>query len=226
MIRSAPVDPLLCHPHDKARLEAKNGLAQLALIEQLVVDTRCSVLRESHVLQLQQLAIEGIYPCGGTYRDARFRVSIEGSPHQLPEAARVPLLVRDAIALINDTESFSSLDRAAYALWRFNWIHPFRGGNGRTSRAIAYLILCMDEGRMWPGTKTMPSLIYDHRRAYIQALQAVDANEKAAPYSPANIEPMASFLRDRLIEQMASAIDEANNKGRKSGGRKAGPGPG
>ena len=142
------MNPLLCPPTEKARLEARNGLEQLALIEHLVVDRGCSDLRESHVMELQQLAVEGIYPCAGTYRDARFKVSIEGSPHQLPEAARVPLLVKDAIELINNSESFSSLDRAAYALWRFNWIHPFRGGNGRTSRAIAYLILCMDEGQI------------------------------------------------------------------------------
>jgi fido (protein-threonine AMPylation protein) len=24
------------------------------------------------------------------------------------------------------------VERAAYALWRLNWIHPFAGGNGRT----------------------------------------------------------------------------------------------
>ena len=213
------MNPLLCPPTEKARLEARNGLEQLALIEHLVVDRGCSDLRESHVMELQQLAVEGIYPCAGTYRDARFKVSIEGSPHQLPEAARVPLLVKDAIELINNSESFSSLDRAAYALWRFNWIHPFRGGNGRTSRAIAYLILCMDEGRMWPGPKTMPSLIYDHRRAYIDALQAVDANEKGSPDNLSNVEPMSNFLREMLIEQMASAIDESSNKGRKSSGR-------
>lgn len=209
--------PLLCLPACKNDLEAENGTVQLDLIEHLVTTQPGSKLRESHILELQKLAIENIYPCGGTYRDARFRVSIEGSPHQLPEAARVPLLVRDAIDTINNTSTLSSLDRAAYALWRFNWIHPFRGGNGRTSRAIAYLILCMDSGRMWPGTTTVPSLIYNHREEYIQALQAVDANEKGSPDDPANIEPMTNFLRARLIEQVAAAIDESGSKGKASG---------
>lgn len=213
------MDPLLCAPAVKVNLEARNGSTQLEFIEHLVIEQRCSTLRGSQVLELHKLAIEDIYPCGATYRDARFRVSIEGSPHQLPEAARVPLLVRDAIDTINNTSTFSSLDRAAYALWRFNWIHPFRGGNGRTSRAIAYLILCMDSGRMWPGTTTVPSLIYNHRQEYIQALQAVDANEKGSPDDPANIAPMTNFLRERLIEQLAAAIDESGSKGRTSGGK-------
>ena len=134
-----------------------------------------------------------------------------------------PLLVRDAIELINGSEDFSSLDRAAYALWRFNWIHPFMGGNGRTSRAIAYLILCVDLGGMWPGTKAMPSLIYEHRADYIKALRAVDENEKNSPHESANIAPMSDFLREMLIEQMASAIDDSSNKGRKSGKVKSKP---
>ncbi len=30
---------------------------------------------------------------------------------------------------------------AAYVVWRLPWIHPYRDGNGRTSRAAAYAIL-------------------------------------------------------------------------------------
>lgn len=219
------MDPLLCLPDDKERREAENGIVQIEYIEHLVADQQLTKLRESHVLELQSMAIDGIYPCGGSYRDARSTVIISGSKHELPEAARVPFLVQDAIELINENNEFSSLDRAAYALWRFNWIHPFRGGNGRTSRAIAYLILCMDAGRMWPGTKTMPSLIYQYRSDYIKALQAVDAKERETPGAPGNVEPMSIFLRDRLIEQMASAIDESSSKGHRVVRTKSGPKP-
>jgi hypothetical protein len=149
--------PLLCDPSRKAELETRNGDDQLDYVTDLV-DRGARELRESHVLTLQEIAIREIYPCGGRYRDATKDVFIQNSKHKLPDVAFVPSRVRDAVDWINRETGRSALDRASYALWRFNWIHPFAGGNGRTSRAVAYLIVCMQEGRMLPGVPSMPSL--------------------------------------------------------------------
>jgi Fic family protein len=43
--------------------------------------------------------------------------------------------------------SGDALDVAAYALWRINWVHPFRNGNGRTARAFSYACLCLKLAR-------------------------------------------------------------------------------
>src|SRR5262245_43669892 len=126
----------------KAELEGRNGAHQLEYITQLV-EAGAKHVRESHVLQLQEIAVNDIYPCAGKYRNARIKVRITNSMHEPPEAAFVPSLVRDAVDWINREQEeghSSAVTRAAYALWRFNWIHPFAGGNGRTSRAVAYLI--------------------------------------------------------------------------------------
>ena len=143
-------DVLLCDRGEKAAREAENGAHQIDYLTDLVVHWKQRELRESHILELQSLAIEGIYPCAGTYRDARTRIYIQGSQHQPPEPALVPALVREMVERVNQ-ESVPALQRAAYALWRLNWIHPFRGGNGRTSRAVAYQIICMQMGAMVPG---------------------------------------------------------------------------
>lgn len=177
-------------------------------------DYQIEELRESHVLELQKLAIQNIYPCGGTYRDARVAVRIANSPHEIPEPALVPGLVREAIDWINRERERSPLERAAYALWRFNWIHLFRGGNGRTSRAVAYLIVCMSERTMLPGAPVMPDLIYDRRDEYIRALQAVDALATQAPDSP-DFTPMLDFLTEVITTQLATAL--ANLSRRSSG---------
>lgn len=208
--------PLLCPPEDKARLENENAVDQLDLISCLVNDYRIEGLRESHVLELQKLAIQGIYPCGGTYRDARVAVRIANSPHEIPEPALVPSLVREAIDWINHERERSPLERAAYALWRFNWIHPFRGGNGRTSRAVAYLILCMSERTMLPGSPVMPDLIYDRRDEYIRALQAVDALAAQNPGAP-DFTPMVEFLTQVITTQLATAL--ANLSSSRSAGQ-------
>lgn len=203
--------PLLCRPEDKARQENENAVDQLDLISHLVNDYQIDEIRESHILQLQSLAIQNIYPCGGTYRDARVAVKIANSPHQIPEPALVRSLVAEAIDWINAKKDVCSpLDRAAYALWRFNWIHSFRGGNGRTSRAIAYLIICMSERCMLPGTPVMPDLIYDRRDKYIEALQAVDASAVTSPETP-DFSAMSSFLRDVITTQLASVISRLSH---------------
>jgi hypothetical protein len=44
-------------------------------------------------------------------------------------------------------------------MWSMNWIHPFFGGNGRTARALSYLVLSVKLGFVRPGTKTIPELI-------------------------------------------------------------------
>lgn len=206
-------DPLLCDPAEEAELEARNGVDQLDYITQLV-EGQARQLRESHVLQLQAIAVQGIYPCAGRYRDATKAVRIQNSRHEVPHCALVPSFVRDAVDWVNRETGRSALERAGYALWRFNWIHPFAGGNGRTSRAIAYLIVCMNEGRMLPGVPSMPTLIYESRDGYIRALQAVDELQRQADAQSgegAQVEPtctpMVDFLRQMLMRQFAAAID-------------------
>ncbi len=206
--------PLLCEPSRKAELEARNGDDQLEYITDLV-DRGARELRESHVLTLQELAIREIYPCGGRYRNATKDVFIQNSKHRLPDVAFVPSLVRDSVDWINRETGRSALERASYALWRLNWIHPFAGGNGRTSRAVAYLIVCMQEGRMLPGVPSMPSLIYEHRDEYIQVLRAVDELQKIADARSTeervvlpDFSLMVGFLRHMLMKQFAAAIDQ------------------
>jgi Fic family protein len=113
---------------------------------------------------------------------------------------------------IND-RSRPALERAAYALWRLNWIHPFRGGNGRTSRCIAYLIVCIDMGMMLPGLPTLPTLIYDRRDEYVKALQAADASDRELASEGGEGQPgeldlsmMSDYLRDLVLQQLASAV--------------------
>jgi Fic family protein len=193
---------LLCPPQEKAAREVANGVEQIAYIDELVSQGAREV-RESHVLELHHLAVVGIYPCAGQYRDATKAVSIQGSGHKIPEPALVPSFVRDALTWINDGSDRSALERAAFCLWRFNWIHPFAGGNGRTSRALAYLVVCMDNGAVLPGIPSMPAIIYEQRDDYIRALRAVDASDAA---STMDLTPMRDFLEEVLTRQLAVAI--------------------
>jgi Fic family protein len=124
---------LLCEPGRKAELELRNGAEQLDYVTELV-ESGARQLRESHVLGLQAIAVRDVYPCAGKYRDATKDVFIQNSKHEVPHCALVPSYVRDAIDWVNQATNRSALERAAYAQWRLNWIHPFARGETAVRR--------------------------------------------------------------------------------------------
>jgi Fic family protein len=76
------------------------------------------------------------------------------------------------IAYVNAAKD--SMHAAAFALWRVNWIHPFVDGNGRTARAIAYLLISVGAGFELRGEPTILERLVGARRQYIRALEAAD----------------------------------------------------
>lgn len=198
--------PLLCASEDKPKLEARNGVEQLDYISYLINDLHIVELRESHVQEFHEIAIRNIYPCGAQYRTARHNVFISGSHHHVPQPALVPSLVRDMVDLLNAQRSsgVAATDRAAFALWRTNWIHPFAGGNGRTARAFCYLVLCIDLEMVPPGRPSLPTVIYENRKAYVKALHAADVS--LARRGKADLKKMKRVVDDGMTRQLANAI--------------------
>jgi Fic family protein len=209
------LSPLLCEPAKKAELEARNTAAQLDYITYWV-NLGARQLREGDVRALHQLAVEDIYPCAGNYRSSLFKVEISDSGHGPPEAARIQSLVIEAVDWCN-CPKFDGLTRAAYALWRFNWIHPFAGGNGRTARALTYLVIAMDMGTMPPGSPTIPAAIAEGRGRYLSAIREVDAlakdpyNEKIEYGKPRFLWPMINFVHEILAQQVTKGLLDAQS---------------
>jgi Fic family protein len=188
-------DPkLICAPERKAEIEAENGVERLDYIANLVNDRKITKIRESRLQDLKAIAIQ--------------HVRLGGSKHQLPHESRVPSLVVDLLGFVNaegDGAGRSALERVAYALWRLNWIHAFAGGNGRTARAPAYLILCIENGATLPAVPTMPLLIAKRRDEYIACLVAADDADEAGKM---DISKMTMFLREVLTQQLESAVSK------------------
>lgn len=205
--------PRVCSEEEKPKLEAANALEQLEYLRYVVVDQQRRQIRKHDVLELQRLAVTGIYPCAGQLRTALFRVEVPGSGHVPPAADAVDRHLQELLDVLNDAR-IPALRRSAIALWRFNWLHPFPGGNGRTARALSYVVLCMDLGRMLPGVPTIPSLISGRRDDYIDALRAVDAAVLSLPddslYSllekPSLLAPMETFMSGVAFPQLAAGL--------------------
>jgi len=91
-------------------------------------------------------------------------------------------------------------------MWCLNWIHPFDDGNGRTSRAISYLVLCVKLGGSLPGLKTIPDYIVDERDPYYDAIEAADEAEKEGRL---DVTAMEDLLEQLLQQQLDSIAQRA-----------------
>lgn len=96
-----------------------------------------------------------------------------------------------------------ALDVAAFALWRINWVHPFKNGNGRTARAFSYACLCTKLGALLPGTTTIIDQIMTTRAEYEAAIRVGDAACVSNP-SGRDLQTMKDYLNRLLQIQMAS----------------------
>lgn len=171
---------IVVDPAERAKLEARNALEQfdavITIVEQYTApDHPRFRLRASTILQLQRIALKGLSAYAGVFRPAG--VDIGGSKHKPTEAHLVAVRVEEMCDYVTDNWSTPPIHLMAYVLWRLNWIHPFTDGNGRTARAVAYLVLCIRLGYRLPGTKTIPELIAADKDPYYAALEAADAGD-------------------------------------------------
>lgn len=194
-----------------ARLEGENGRAQLLLAADIIstfLDAeRPFALRPSLILQLQRVAVGGLVRNPGQWRNSQ--VGITKSTHQPPGPHLVSALVQEMCDYVNDNwHEKTALHLAAYVMWRLNWIHPFEDGNGRTSRAVSYIILCSALKMLLPGSPSIPEQIQENRSAYFHALEAADG--ACLETGGVDISEMEALLKGMLATQLLSVIEKAD----------------
>jgi len=197
----------------KAALEARNGLLQFEAIESMALASKGGFTFTASLLcELQRLAIQDIYTCAGKMRTGPvFLVRNPPDPnkHQPPPWEQVVPLVNDMCEHINcNFMRMSPIQIGAYAMWRINWIHPFFGGNGRTSRAASYLLLSVRIGFNLPGLNTIPQQIEQNSQPYYRALESADLSAKRGPVDLAEMEELLSRL---LASQLLSIHNRASS---------------
>lgn len=199
-------------PIQRAKREAQNGLEQFDLGLRIVEDALDKGggfrLRPSTILALHREALKGLSPYAGNWRPASVR--IEGSGHQPVEAFQVPELIEDMCEYVNaNRESKSAVHLASYVMWRLNWIHPFTDGNGRTSRIVSYIVLCIALRSVLRGKNTIPDQIVDNRQPYFDALEQAD---EAWRNGDIDLARMEELLENMLAVQLKSMMEEATQK--------------
>jgi len=95
-------------------------------------------------------------------------------------------------------------------MWKLNWIHPFTDGNGRTSRAAAYMILCIRMGYVLPGKRTIPDQIAENKTPYYKALEAAD---RAWQSGRIDLTDMKDLLSSMLAQQLIAILGDSASGG-------------
>jgi len=163
----------------------------------------CNALRELHrtgtLLLLEQPGAYRTTPVG-VVDDAGNIVYSAPPPEEVPD-----LMADFERGIAAAWTQLPPVGISALALWRLNWIHPFKNGNGRTARAFAYACLCMRFGFVLPGTRTVIQQLMDdagNQQEYYAALR--DADRTFAETGAPDITVMAALLERLLIVQLSS----------------------
>lgn len=193
----------------KAKQEALNTLRQydrmVELINETLRQTQRFRLRPSAIQELNRISIRNIEAEAGRWRDVP--IVIDGSSHQPPPHEEVPRHVDDLCDYVNEKwDNKSPFHLAAYVMWRLNWIHPFVDGNGRTTRAVSYYVLCAKLQFHMPGVTTVPEMIAQNKDPYYKALEAADAAQQKGTL---DVSEMEYLLSDLLAKQMVLALQRA-----------------
>lgn len=208
---------LVTGEEDIARKEAANALIQTERVRSMVTEVidgdRPFRLRPSSLLSLNACAIDGLSIYAGNWRPGA--VTIGASKHTPPEAGIVPSLVEDMCDYVNENwTKRSAVHLSSFVMWRLNWIHPFTDGNGRTSRASAYLVLCANLKAWFPGNDTIAEQIVRNRHPYYEALEAADARFLAeGTFVDDIVVEMEDLLSAMLAHQLKTAFEGATATG-------------
>jgi Fic family protein len=191
-----------------AEREAENALRQFdqSMVElQKVVKSGQFKLRPSLILKLNRIALDGLSSFAGNYRPAG--VDISGSNHVPPSSEEVPSAVEEMCDYVNTQwDRKTAVHLSAYILWRLNWIHPFVDGNGRTARAISYLVLCSKLRTRLPGKNTIPEQIALNKKPYYDALESADGYQKKGEI---NVTALEAMLDAQLAKQLLAVHESA-----------------
>lgn len=209
MINGAPA-------HHIEQLNAANTINVLEALVTLLIS-----LNQPDQLPLapSETAFRELHRCGtlfllnrpGEYRDVPVQVANVRTGeviYQAPAADQVPSLMTSFFEELSRIwQNGDALDAASFALWRINWVHPFKNGNGRTARAFCYACLNARLGVILPGTTTVIDQIMLTRADYEAAIRIADHAVATDP-NARDLTQMKDYLNGLLQIQIGSISEQ------------------
>ncbi len=165
-------------PRSKSEQMVKNNYDALTYVlehleEEITEDTILQIA-ETVTRSAAEVQVEG-------YRkDAVYVTGREGVVYTPPTAEKVPVMMRLLTEFINSSEIHPLL-KACIAHFYFVYIHPFGDGNGRTARALSYMML-LQSGYDFFRYFSISDVVAQERGKYYRAMRDVEASDGDMTY--------------------------------------------
>lgn len=133
---------------------------------------RFAMASEDDLLEAHRLMMEEVLPKSGAYRRGSVGIKKGGEViHVAPQAGMVPQLMRNLLSWLATSDDHPLVTSSVFH-YEFEFIHPFRDGNGRMGRLWQTLIL----SKWKPVFAYLPleSVIKEKQDGYYQALSLSD----------------------------------------------------
>lgn len=125
--------------------------------------------------------------------------------HKAPDYAAVPALMADLVSFIGESE-LPPIIKACVAHFYFVYVHPFVDGNGRTARALSYMML-LQAGYDFFRYFSISSVIAEERGKYYRAIKSVEEDDNDMTYF---IDYYSAMLARAIHAMDGQLIDRAS----------------
>ena len=131
--------------------------------------------------------------------------SVTGVPDYIPpEASEVPALLDELFSYVEDSDDHP-LVKAGVIHYQIATIHPFEDGNGRTARALSYMML-LRTGYDFFRYFSISGLIAEERGRYYKAMRQVETSGNDMTYFIDYYSAMLSRSVDRMKEHLLGHV--------------------
>lgn len=181
-------------PRNKSEQMVKNNYDALTYVLEHLEDE----ISEETILQIAQIVTRSAAEVQvNGYRDGAVYVTgREGVVYTPPQADAVPEMMRLLVAFIQKSELHPLL-KACIAHFYFVYIHPFGDGNGRTARALSYMML-LQSGYDFFRYFSISGIVAEERGKYYRSMRNVEDSAGDMTYF---IDAYSGMLA-RTVEQM------------------------
>ena len=185
-------------PRNKSEQMVKNNYDALTYVLEHLEDE----ISEETILQIANIVTRSAAEVQVTgYRDGAVYVTgREGVVYTPPQTDAVPEMMRSLVTFIQKSELHPLL-KACIAHFYFVYIHPFGDGNGRTARALSYMML-LQSGYDFFRYFSISGIVAEERGKYYRSMRNVEDSDGDMTYF---IDAYSGMLA-RTVEQMENHL--------------------
>ena len=181
-------------PRNKTEQMVKNNYDALTF----VLEHLNYAIDEDTILQIAKIVTRSAaeVQVNGYRESAVYVTGREGVVYTPPRADAVPEMMRSLIDFIQESELHPLL-KACIAHFYFVYVHPFGDGNGRTARALSYMML-LQAGYDFFRYFSISGIVAEERGKYYRAMRNVENSDGDMTYF---IDAYSNMLA-RTVEKM------------------------